>query len=81
METSTFQKLFPMLSIFKIQLNTKEEELQQKLGKCFFYQKSFVLLKKETGWEFTKLITKILKIFLNFKVLLWGSYIQKIGFL
>jgi len=27
-----------------------------------------------TGWEFTKLLTQIRKIFLNFKVLLQSSY-------
>jgi len=29
---------------------------------------------KEPGWQFTKLLRKILKIFCNFKVLLQSSY-------
>ncbi len=32
-------------------------------------------------WEFTKLLTQILKIFLNFKVLLRSSYSWKIAIL
>ncbi len=33
----------------------------------------------ESGWEFTKLLTQIRKIFLNFKVFLQSSYSLKIG--
>ncbi len=36
-------------------------------------------VRKEPGWEFTKLLKQIRKIFLNFKVLLQSGYLQKIG--
>jgi len=32
-----------------------------------------------SGWEFTKLLTQIRKIFLNFKVILQSSYLYKIS--
>ena len=48
-------------------LRTKDEKM------CLISRRS------AAGWEFTKLLTQIIKIFHNFRVLLWSSYSYKIG--